>query len=35
MSILCAVVHALCVYASKLLSGFLEQGLAFLVKTGW
>jgi len=33
MSILCVVVHVLCVYASKLLSGFfcffLGQGLAF------
>jgi len=30
MSILCVVVHVLCVNASKLLSGFLlGQGLAF------
>jgi len=29
ISILCVVVHVLCVYASKLLSGFLGQGMAF------
>ena len=29
MSVLCLVMHVLCVYASKLLSGFLGQGLAF------
>jgi len=35
----CFVMHVLCVYVSKLLSGyfwlFLGQGLAFLVKTDW
>jgi len=29
MSIVCVVVHVLCVYASKPLAGFLGQGLAF------
>jgi len=29
MSILCVVVHILCVYTSQLLSGFFGTGLAF------
>jgi len=29
MSILCVVVHVLCLYASKVLSVFLGQGLTF------
>jgi len=29
MSILCVVVNVLCIYASKLLSDFFGQGLAF------
>jgi len=35
MSILCLVMHDLCAYVLKLLSGFLGQGLAFLVNAGW
>jgi len=35
MSILCLVMHVLCVYALKLLYGFLGTRSVFLVKTGW
>jgi len=36
MSILCLVIHILCVYAVKLLSGFFWDTVwPFLVKTGW
>jgi len=33
MLILCLVMHVLCVYVSKLLSGFLGEGLFLLVNT--